>query len=81
MEMTSFLPMEMMWNHESHHFEANFKPQSRQTMETMWFPHGNNIISNLGNNIVLILWYLTMERISFPPMEIMWKPQKSSFPG
>ena len=26
-------------NHQSCHFQANFKQQSRQAMETMWFPH------------------------------------------
>ena len=39
-------------------------------METIWFPHEIDIISTHENDIVSILWCLTMERTSFPPIKI-----------
>ena len=52
--------------------KANFKPQSREAMETLRFPHGNYIISTSENDDVSILWCLTMEKTLFPPVETIW---------
>ena len=62
-------------NHEICSFQANFKPQLRQHMETMWFPPGNDIVPTRGNDVVSILWCLTVE-MTFPSMEIMCKLHK-----
>ena len=52
--------MEMTWRQQGNHkicsFQANFKPQSRQAMETTWFPHETDIISTHGNDVEMTLF-------------------------
>ena len=53
--------MKMTWkqqgNYKIYSFQANFKPQLSQDMETMWFPPGTNtVVSTHRNDVEMMLF-------------------------
>ena len=73
----------MTWKQQGNHnicsFQANFKPQSRQVMETTWPPHETTIISNHGNDVEMTLFSSNHLSSNFKLhskqlMETMWFP-------